>query len=107
MPKFPLGQIVATPGALAAFQEAQDCPGIYLRRHNEGDWGEVSREDRAENELSLKVNRLGTSALVRSGFNLGGRETAEKHPEVICSIIHFSAKLVLRLRRKIVTTPYI
>ena len=68
MPKFSLGQIVATPGALAALQEAHDCPGTYLRRHSEGDWGEVSREDRAENELSLKEGfRILSAYAIRGG----------------------------------------
>jgi hypothetical protein len=54
MPKFLLGQIVATPGALAALQEAQDSFWPYLQRHCNGDWGEVNAEDAAENELSLR-----------------------------------------------------
>ena len=48
---FPLGQIVATPGALEALSQ----PSILnaLRRHSEGDWGDLTEEDRKENELSL------------------------------------------------------
>lgn len=52
--KFPLGQIVATPGALEAFREAGEEPLTYLERHLAGDWGEVCEEDRQENELSLR-----------------------------------------------------
>jgi len=54
MAKFLLGQIVATPGALAAFEDARDNPMPYLYRHVSGDWGEVSPVDAAENELSLR-----------------------------------------------------
>jgi len=53
-PKFSLGQIATTPGAL----EMQDRYGLqlgaYLGRHSRGDWGDLDKEDRAENELSLK-----------------------------------------------------
>jgi hypothetical protein len=50
---FPAGQIVATPGALAALEEAGEVPGIFLRRHLTADWGEVDEHDRRENELSV------------------------------------------------------
>ena len=51
--RFPPGQIVATPGALAALEEAGEIPGIFLKRHLTGDWGEVDDHDRRENELSV------------------------------------------------------
>ena len=51
-PKFPLGLLVATPGALEALNEESFWP--YIKRHSQGDWGDVSQEDKAENELSLK-----------------------------------------------------
>ncbi len=41
IPKFHPGQIVATPGALAALQEAGESPLPYLQRHLSGDWGDV------------------------------------------------------------------
>jgi hypothetical protein len=51
--RFPPGRIVATPGALAALEEAGASPGIFLKRHLTGDWGEVDDHDRRENELSV------------------------------------------------------
>jgi hypothetical protein len=51
-PKFSLGQLVATPGALDVLAEESFWP--YIRRHASGDWGDVCDEDKAENELSLK-----------------------------------------------------
>ena len=51
---FPLGQLVATPGALAALAKAGHTPLDFLSRHVRGDWGELDKEDRKENELSLK-----------------------------------------------------
>jgi len=53
-PKFPLGQVVATPGALAALAEAGHAPHEFISRHQAGDWGELDQEDRQENERSLK-----------------------------------------------------
>ena len=50
---FPLGQIVATPGALAALEKAGQTPLDFLSRHVRGDWGELDEDDRKENELSL------------------------------------------------------
>jgi hypothetical protein len=51
--KFNLGQIVATPGALAAFEHCGGNPAEYLRRHQAGDWGDLCNEDLQENEFSL------------------------------------------------------
>ena len=52
--RFSLGQVVATPGALEALEEAAVVPAALLGRHLVGDWGEVPPEDAAENELSVK-----------------------------------------------------
>jgi hypothetical protein len=51
---FPLGRVVATPGALALLAGAGEDPAGLLARHVSGDWGEVSPEDMRENELSLR-----------------------------------------------------
>ena len=52
-PLFPLGQIVATPGALAALERAKQMPTRFLARHAIGDWGELEPTDVAENEYSV------------------------------------------------------
>jgi len=65
---FPLGQIVATPGALAALEKAGQTPLDFLTRHVRGDWGELDEHDRKENELSLKRGfRLLSSYRLSSG----------------------------------------
>ncbi len=51
---FPLGRVVATPGALKLLAEAGEDPLSLLSRHCSGDWGELDAHDRRENELSLK-----------------------------------------------------
>ena len=52
-PKFPLGQLVATPGALEALQAAGQSPAVFLARHQVGDWGEVDAEDRRANDEAV------------------------------------------------------
>jgi hypothetical protein len=52
---FPLGRIVATPGALAALEAAGQYPHEFLARHRCGDWGDLSEEDRQENKMSLRA----------------------------------------------------
>ena len=53
-PLFPLGQVVATPGALAALEDADQTPIEFLQRHIVGDWGDLDEHDRNENEFSLR-----------------------------------------------------
>jgi len=52
-PLFSLGQLVATPGALALLAGAGESPAELLARHQGGDWDEVLSEDARENELSV------------------------------------------------------
>ena len=60
-PKFPLGQLLMTSGVacLVASNEAfaRFCAGS-LKRHACGDWGDLCKEDKAENELALKEGYL-------------------------------------------------
>ena len=51
--KFPLGRVVATPGALAALEQAQQSAQEFLDRHCAGDWGDLVEEDIQENEWAL------------------------------------------------------
>jgi hypothetical protein len=58
-PKFSLGQLVATPGALQALQESAQSPGYFLDRHLAGDWGDVDADDqRANNDALVSGERL-------------------------------------------------
>lgn len=50
---FPLGQVVATPGALGALdQYAINAPDL-IQRHQSGDWGNVPPGDAEENDKSV------------------------------------------------------
>jgi hypothetical protein len=53
-PAFELGQIVATPGALAALKKAGQLPGEFLMRHVSREWGDLDEEDRKENDYCLE-----------------------------------------------------
>jgi len=53
MSKFPLGKIVATPAALKAIEEAGQTRDFFLDKHAAGDWGEVSKGDKALNDQAL------------------------------------------------------
>lgn len=52
-PLFNLGQIVATPGALDALEQAGQSPSEFLDRHVRGDWGKLCEEDAEANANSL------------------------------------------------------
>ena len=54
MIRFPLGRVVATPGALRALEKAEQLPAEFLDRHVNGDWGEVPEADNQENKLSVE-----------------------------------------------------
>jgi hypothetical protein len=51
---FPLGQVLATPGALSALGGEGIRSGQLLERHAAGDWGDLSPDDRRENDVSLE-----------------------------------------------------
>ena len=52
-PRFPLGQIVATQGALALAEQGVDL-SMALQRHAQGDWGDLAAEDMRSNDYALK-----------------------------------------------------
>ncbi len=54
-PKFPLGKLVATPGAIQAMTEAKQSPLEFLARHVTGDWGDVPEEDKAANDADVEA----------------------------------------------------
>lgn len=53
-PLFPLGLVVATPGAIEAMNPHPGLRCEVLTRHLAGDWGEVGDEDAMENDLSVE-----------------------------------------------------
>lgn len=49
---FTPGRILATPGALELSEQGVDLLSC-LKRHLKGDWGDLSQDDKAENDFSL------------------------------------------------------
>lgn len=52
VPKFDLGRVLATPGAVAEF--GRDAVCACVERHNAGDWGDVEPSDRRANDRDLR-----------------------------------------------------
>jgi len=50
---FPLGQLVATPGALSVIERAGQSPNVFIERHLKNDWGEVCGDDWNLNDQAL------------------------------------------------------
>jgi hypothetical protein len=62
------GQIVATPGALVALEDAGHAPSEFLVKHLFGEWGELDEKDRQLNEAALiDGSRLLSAYLTRKG----------------------------------------
>lgn len=65
--KFPLGQVVSTPGAMKYGSEQLS---ICLHRHAAGDWGDMDAEDIASNNDALANN----DGRLFSSYNMGHGE---------------------------------
>ena len=63
--KFSPGQIVATPGSLAAMNEHGCLPQTLLARHLAGDWGHVGKDDAELNDHAVQCgDRLLSSYVI-------------------------------------------
>lgn len=60
--KFNLGQLLITPGAMAALTKAKILPSDLLRRHVVGDWGDLGKEDQSANDRALEEGSRHLSA---------------------------------------------
>jgi hypothetical protein len=70
-PKFPLGQVVATPGAIEAMQASGQTPDFFLDQHASGNWGIVDEEDwRLNNEAIRQGDRLLSAFVTLRGTKL-------------------------------------
>ena len=70
-PKFPLGKIVSTPGALEALNDSGQTPFEFLSRHLAGDWGVVDDEDKQANDDALiHGERLLSAYLTSKGIKI-------------------------------------
>ena len=92
--KFALGRVLATPGALEALQDAEAEAVTYLQRHALGDWGDLSKDDLEENELSL---REGFRLL--SAYHLPDSLKSGSSRKLIEALRRFSCRRITRMFR--------
>ncbi|PTB18258.1 hypothetical protein C9I57_24060 [Trinickia symbiotica] len=67
-PLFRLGEIFATPGALALLQQTGTDVVDLLMRHVKGDWGVVCPQDARSNDRAVE-----TGTRIVSAYELGDR----------------------------------
>ena len=53
-PLFPLGKIVATPGAVDLLKKHELSPFDFISRHWQGDWGDLDEADIKSNQFALR-----------------------------------------------------
>ena len=73
--RFPLGQIVATPGALELLQETGFSAAALLARHLHGDWGDLCKDD-----AELKAMALTDGSRIMSVYRLVDAEKLKTTP---------------------------
>jgi hypothetical protein len=66
---FPMGELVATPGALSLLERHRINPLSLLGRHLQGDWGNLPDEDRAANDDAVTLGNR-----VVSSYTLGEKD---------------------------------
>lgn len=70
-PLFKPGQVVASPGALEALEQAGQGVWVYLSRHISGDYGVLDEEDKEANTESLKDgSRLLSAYILPTGIKI-------------------------------------
>ena len=70
-PRFPLGHVAATPGAVEILESGGLEASTFLNRHASCDWGDLCDEDRQSNENALKYgSRLFSSYKLPAGAKL-------------------------------------
>ena len=75
---FKLGAVVMTQGAKRLMEELELDPAHYLARHVTGDWGDLSADDKKENDYSVTRSLRIFSAYGTGTANFGllPRQTA-------------------------------
>lgn len=74
-PRFALGELVATPGAMELLEQTGFSAMALISRHVHGDWGDCCDEDKATNELAIRQRMR-----VMSVYRLVDAETLRQTP---------------------------
>lgn len=70
-PLFPLGRLVATPGAIDAFAATGQSPAEFLVRHQAGDYGCVDGDDKKANDDAVRCGeRVFSAYLLTDGVKV-------------------------------------
>jgi hypothetical protein len=71
-PRFSSGQVIMTCGVEDLARQGRLNPALYLRRHLNGDWGDLSNHDKRQNNAALKSgeDRLFSSYQVNPDLKL-------------------------------------
>ena len=70
-PRFELGQVVATPGAMEALERASQSATEFINRHVVLDAGELDKEDQRTNEDAVENgDRILSSYLLKDGTKI-------------------------------------
>ena len=78
-PQFPLGQVVATPGAIEALNEAKTSAWEFLSKHVSGDFGEVDADDWQANLDAIKDGeRILSAYTLKTGERLWAITEADR-----------------------------
>jgi hypothetical protein len=88
-PRFALGQVVATPAAIDALSEARESGTTFLARHVAGDWGDLGKFDKRQNDRAVKEGmRILSSYTLSSGKQIWIiTEAADEHGNRSCTTI--------------------
>lgn len=88
-PRFKLGQVVATPGAIETLRKARLMPQQFLDRHIKGDWGDLSADDKTLNDDALvDGSRIMSAYTLTSGEKLWViTEAADDDGNRICTTL--------------------
>lgn len=79
-PRFKLGRILATPGALEVIADARVSIVDLLIRHLRGDWGDLSDSDRQQNEHAITTSqRILSNYVLPSGRTVWIMTDADRH----------------------------
>ena len=83
-PRFTVGWLILTPGALVALVEAEEDPKSLVYRHMQGDWGDVGPDGWAANELAARQDeRLFSVYRTRRGRTLWVLTEASRYSTTI------------------------
>ena len=69
--KFTLGSLYSTPGALSALVEAKQDALMFIKRHINGDWGDMCASDcKANDHAVVQGERIFSSYTLATGGKL-------------------------------------